>query len=84
MATWDGSLGEFLSDLDAGSKHDWVRAALGEPNQHGSRRAVGLPLAGKLCLDLLELGAYVLKPPHDRVIPSLAPFGLCLADKGSS
>ena len=27
----DGSLGEFLSDLDAGSKHDWVRAALCEP-----------------------------------------------------
>ena len=30
--TWDGSLAEFLSDLDPGSKHDWVRAALGEPS----------------------------------------------------
>ncbi len=32
VTTWDGSLAEFLSDLDPGSKHDWVRAALGEPS----------------------------------------------------
>ncbi len=31
-ATWDGSLAEFLSDLDSGSKFDWVRTALGEPS----------------------------------------------------
>ena len=29
-AAWDGSLATFLSALDAGSQHDWVRAALGE------------------------------------------------------
>jgi uncharacterized membrane protein len=32
VTTWDGSLTEFLGDLDPGSKHDWVRAALGEPS----------------------------------------------------
>lgn len=32
VTTWDGSLAEFLADLDPGSKHDWVRAALGEPS----------------------------------------------------
>ena len=31
VSTWDGSLHEFLADLDPGSKHDWVRAALGVP-----------------------------------------------------
>jgi len=30
--SWDGSLTEFLADLDPGSTHDWVRAALGEPS----------------------------------------------------
>jgi hypothetical protein len=29
VGTWDGSLAEFLADLDPGSKHDWVRDALG-------------------------------------------------------
>ena len=29
---WDGSRTEFLADLDPGPKHDWVRAALGEPS----------------------------------------------------
>ena len=29
VGTWDGSLAEFLAALDPGSKHDWVRAALG-------------------------------------------------------
>lgn len=29
--SWDGSLTEFLSHLDPGSTHDWVRAAVGEP-----------------------------------------------------
>ena len=29
---WDGLRTEFLADLDPGSKHDWVRAALGEPS----------------------------------------------------
>ena len=28
--SWDGSRSEFLADLDPGSQHDWVRAALGE------------------------------------------------------
>jgi hypothetical protein len=28
--SWDGSLTEFLADLDPGSAHDWVRAAVGE------------------------------------------------------
>ena len=28
---WDGSRQEFLASLDPGSRHDWVRAALGEP-----------------------------------------------------
>lgn len=32
VATWDGPLAEFLSDLDSGSKFDWVRTALGEPS----------------------------------------------------
>ena len=32
VTSWDGSLAEFLSDLDPGSKHDWVRTALGEPS----------------------------------------------------
>ena len=30
--SWDGSRSEFLADLDPGSKHDWVRDALGEPS----------------------------------------------------
>jgi hypothetical protein len=30
--SWDGSRTEFLAGLDPGSKHDWVRAALGEPS----------------------------------------------------
>jgi hypothetical protein len=30
--SWDGSRTEFLAALDPGSKHDWVRAALGEPS----------------------------------------------------
>lgn len=30
--SWDGSRSEFLADLDPGSKHDWVRAALDEPS----------------------------------------------------
>ncbi len=29
---WHGSLPKFLAGLDPGSKHDWVRAALGEPS----------------------------------------------------
>ena len=31
--SWDGSRTEFLAALDPGSKHDWVRAALGEPSK---------------------------------------------------
>ena len=31
--SWDGSRTEFLADLDPGSKHDWVRTALGEPSR---------------------------------------------------
>jgi hypothetical protein len=30
--SWDGTRAEFLADLDPGSKHDWVRAALDEPS----------------------------------------------------
>jgi uncharacterized membrane protein len=30
--SWDGSRTEFLSSLDPDPKHDWVRAALGEPS----------------------------------------------------
>jgi uncharacterized membrane protein len=30
--SWDLSRAEFLAALDPGSKHDWVRAALGEPS----------------------------------------------------
>ena len=30
--SWDGSLTEFLADLDPGSANDWVRTALGEPS----------------------------------------------------
>jgi uncharacterized membrane protein len=29
---WDSSRAEFLAALDPGSKHDWVRAALGDPS----------------------------------------------------
>jgi hypothetical protein len=32
VRSWHGSLAEFLADLDPGSKHDWVRKALGEPS----------------------------------------------------
>ena len=32
--SWDGSLTEFLADLDPGSTHDWVRAAVGERIHH--------------------------------------------------
>jgi hypothetical protein len=28
--SWDGSRAQFLADLDPGSQHDWVRAAVGE------------------------------------------------------
>jgi hypothetical protein len=28
--SWQGSLSEFLADLNPGSEHDWVRAAVGE------------------------------------------------------
>ena len=28
--SWDGSRAKFLADLDPGSQHDWVRAAIGE------------------------------------------------------
>jgi hypothetical protein len=31
--SWDFSRAEFLTDLDPGPKHDWVRAALGEPSR---------------------------------------------------
>jgi hypothetical protein len=31
--SWDFSRTEFLADLDPGPKHDWVRAALGEPSR---------------------------------------------------
>ena len=31
--SWEGSRTEFLAALDPGSKHDWVRAALGEPSK---------------------------------------------------
>jgi hypothetical protein len=30
--SWDGSRAEFLADLDPGSRHDWLRAAIGEPS----------------------------------------------------
>lgn len=30
--SWDGSLPDFLAGLDPGPDHDWVRAALGQPN----------------------------------------------------
>jgi hypothetical protein len=39
--TWPGARSEFLSDLDPGSKHDWVRAALGEPPAGATRPAAG-------------------------------------------
>jgi hypothetical protein len=31
--SWDGSLKEFLADLDPGTADDWVRSALGEPSK---------------------------------------------------
>jgi hypothetical protein len=31
--SWEGSRTEFLAGLDPGSKHDWVRDALGEPSK---------------------------------------------------
>jgi uncharacterized membrane protein len=31
IESWDGSRADFLATLDPGSKHDWVRAAVGEP-----------------------------------------------------
>jgi len=31
-SSWDGSLADFLAVLDAGEKHDWVRAALDNPS----------------------------------------------------
>ena len=31
--SWAGSRTEFLARLDPGSKHDWVRAVLGEPSK---------------------------------------------------
>jgi len=30
---WSGSLPDFLADLDPGSDHDWVRAALDQPSR---------------------------------------------------
>ncbi len=30
---WDGSLTDFLSGLEPGSQHDWVRTTLGEPSE---------------------------------------------------
>jgi hypothetical protein len=30
--SWDGSMTDFLAGLDPGPRHDWVRAALDEPN----------------------------------------------------
>jgi len=37
--SWHGSLPEFLAGLDPGSKHDWVRAALDEPDpQHAAAK----------------------------------------------
>jgi hypothetical protein len=33
IETWEGSRTEFLAALDPGSKHDWVRTALGEPSR---------------------------------------------------
>ncbi|MGC0339174.1 hypothetical protein [Streptomyces sp. SLBN-8D4] len=32
IASWDGTRSQFLADLEPGSEHDWVRAALGEPS----------------------------------------------------
>ena len=29
--SWDGSREQFLADLDPGTQHDWLRAAIGEP-----------------------------------------------------
>jgi hypothetical protein len=29
--SWDGSRAQFLADLDPGTQHDWLRAAVGEP-----------------------------------------------------
>jgi hypothetical protein len=31
IRTWTGSLTEFLAALDPGTRHDWVRTALGQP-----------------------------------------------------
>ena len=31
LRCWDGSLSDFLAELDSGPPHDWVRTALGEP-----------------------------------------------------
>jgi hypothetical protein len=33
--SWEGSRTEFLAELDPGTKHDWVRTALGEPSRKG-------------------------------------------------
>jgi hypothetical protein len=30
--SWDGSRAQFLADLDPGTEHDWLRAAIGEPS----------------------------------------------------
>ena len=35
LASWDGSLEEFLASVDPSSEYDWVRAALGEPPSAG-------------------------------------------------
>ena len=41
ITIWDGSLTDFLAALDPGSKHDWVRTALGEPSS-ADHQAAGL------------------------------------------
>jgi hypothetical protein len=33
IRSWDGAHTEFLAALDPSAKHDWVRAALGEPSK---------------------------------------------------
>jgi hypothetical protein len=35
--SWDGSRAQFLASLDPGSRHDWLRATVGEPPPDGIR-----------------------------------------------